>query len=186
MSEKDWKIYTKKGDKGYTSLIGGARVPKNHVRVEAYGTVDELKSFCGALYDTMKDGFEKNFVRSILEDLFLLESHLAIESGNSEPKFFLDLKAEMTEKLEEEIDRLNEELPELTHFILPTGHPAVSTAHVCRTVCRRAERRVLDLFETEKGDENIIIYLNRLSDYFFVLARFLAKKNGVGDMEWKV
>ena len=186
MSDKDWKIYTRKGDKGDTSLIGGARVPKNHVRVEAYGTVDELKSFCGALHDAMKDGLEKNFVCSILEDLFLIESHLATEPGNSEPKFFPDLNAEMSEKLEKEIDRLNEELPELAHFILPTGHSTVSAAHVCRTVCRRAERRVLDLFETEKGDENIIIYLNRLSDYFFVLARFLAKGNGVGDVEWRV
>ncbi len=186
MSEKDWKIYTKKGDKGQTSLIGGTRVDKNNIRVEAYGTIDELKSFCGLLHDYMQAGDSKDFLRGILEYLFLIESHVATDPEKADQKFFPELSEEMVLKLEREIDRMNEELPELQHFILPAGHPAVSTAHICRTVCRRAERRVLDLVTTAPCNDITIKYLNRFSDFLFVLARFLAKENGAGDVEWRV
>lgn len=186
MDEKKWKIYTRKGDKGLTSLIGGTRVPKNHIRVEAYGTIDELKAFSGLLHDHMGEGQSKDFLRGILEDLFLLESHIATDPEKADTKFFPDLSEDMVSKLEKEIDRMNEQLPELQRFILPAGHLAVSTAHVCRTICRRAERRVLDLAATTPCNDITIKYLNRLSDFLFVLARFLAKENGVGDVEWRV
>lgn len=185
MDEKKWKIYTRKGDKGFTSLIGGTRVPKNHIRVESYGTIDELKSFSASLFDTIAEGQEKNFLLTIIKDLFLIESHLAVAPNFKEKKYFPELSAALIISLEKEIDRMNEALPLLKSFILPLGHTSISSAHIARTVCRRAERYVLTLSESEEVNELILQYLNRLSDYFFVLARCLAKENGVGDVEWE-
>lgn len=181
---KDWKIYTRKGDSGTTALIGGKIVSKSCVRVESYGLVDELNSFVGHLYDQIEDTENKSFLYGILNKLFLIESHLAVAPEAADKKFFADITASDSTTIEIEIDRLNENLPELTHFILPAGHKLVSLAHICRTVCRRAERNILRLHETEPVDAEILKYINRLSDYFFVLARALASQFGASDKHW--
>lgn len=181
---KDWKIYTKGGDKGKTSLLGGSRVSKYHEKIQAYGTLDELNSFIGLLRD--QEGIceeTQKFLFDIQEKIFAAESLVAVDSAEliaELPK----IKTEDTEKLEQAIDRMNEHLPELRNFILPGGHPAVSWAHVARTVCRRAERHVLQANDIYPVDEQIIVYLNRLSDYFFVLARKLAHNNGIPEDKW--
>lgn len=179
-----FKIYTKAGDKGETSLFGGKRVPKSHLRVDAYGTVDELNAFVGLLRDTV----ELEHVRSVLYDvqnrLFNLGALLASDPDktSSAP----GLLPQDVKQLEKEMDQMDETLPSLKNFILPGGHQTVSVCHVCRTVCRRAERLTVALLHTGEPVENIAIqYLNRLSDYFFVLARYLAKDLGVEEMVWK-
>ncbi len=178
------RVYTRSGDKGKTSLIGGTRVPKNSVRVEAYGTIDELKSFSGHLHDLMNEGREKEFLRKILNDLFIVETLLAADISTFAESNLPNFETTYAENLEKEIDRMNEQLPELQFFILPAGHPIVSMSHICRTICRRAERRALDISNNLKNKENIHRYLNRLSDYYFVLSRFLAKQNDVEDVKW--
>ncbi len=180
----DWKIYTRKGDNGTTTLIGGKIVSKSCVRVESYGLVDELNSFVGHLYDQVDDSANRAFLFEILNKLFLIESHLAVAPEAADKRFFPDIVASDATLVEQEIDRLNENLPELTHFILPAGHRLVSFAHICRTVCRRAELNILRLHETEPVDAEILKYINRLSDYFFVLARALASQAEAPDMHW--
>lgn len=181
---KDWKIYTKTGDKGQTSLLGGKRVPKYHIRIEAYGTIDEVNSFVGLLRDQEISLHYKNILFEIQDRLFTAESLIAADKGSE--GFQLPL---LTENdivlLEQEIDKMNESLPVLTNFILPGGHPSVSYAHVCRTLTRRAERLIIKLAEKHQVDEIIIRYFNRLSDYFFVLARKIAFDLGVPDQVWK-
>lgn len=176
------KIYTKKGDNGTTGLIGGARVPKNNIRVEAYGTVDELNSFMGLLRFALR-GENRQTVEQIQNVLFVIGSHLA-----SIPGAKMQLP-EITDKdvslLEIEIDRLTSSLPELRSFILPGGSHNGSYAHIARCVCRRAERLAVAISETEPVEELILKYLNRLSDYLFTLARFLDNTEGEGDLEWK-
>lgn len=180
----DWKIYTRKGDKGTTALIGGQLVSKTSLRVESYGLVDELNSFTGYLYDQIDDADIKAFLHEVLNKLFLVESHLAVSPEAAEKKIFPDILPSDTLAIENEIDRMNENLPELQHFILPAGHRLVSLTHVCRTVCRRAERNILRLHESEPVNSEILKYINRLSDYYFVLARALAKINAVEDKPW--
>lgn len=180
----NWKIYTKTGDKGQTSLIGGQRVTKNHIRIEAYGTVDELNSFVGLLKDQDISAQYKKILLTIQEKLFITESLLA--KAEDDPNIKLPcLREEDIQLLEKEIDSMNQTLPELKHFILPGGHPAVSYAHVARCVTRRAERIVITLSQQAHVQSIIIRYFNRLSDYFFVLARKLAQDKGIDDILWK-
>jgi cob(I)alamin adenosyltransferase len=181
---EDWKIYTKTGDKGQTALIGGKRVAKYHLRIETYGTVDELNSFVGLLRDQDISQAYKNVLFKIQESLFCLESLVAADEG-SEGYNLPRVTEDEIEMLEKQIDLMNEELPELTNFILPGGHQASSLAHVCRTVCRRAERLLIKLSEEYEVDFVLVRYLNRLSDYFFVLARKVAFDHKVGDQIWK-
>ncbi len=178
------KVYTKTGDKGQTSLIGGTRVSKSDIRIEAYGTVDELNSFIGLLRDHISQHEQHQTLIKIQTELFVVGALLAEDKEKNKMKL-PELKAEAAAFLEKEIDRMDEQLPPMKHFVLPGGHPAVSVAHVCRTVCRRAERRVIELSSTYQCDlEHIIKYLNRLSDYFFVLSRKLAHDFKANEVPW--
>ncbi len=181
---QEWKIYTRQGDKGETSLIGGTRVPKDHIRIECYGTVDELNAFVGLLRDQAGEEDVRLVLLEIMDRLFTLESLLAADPEGI-PRALPELQEADALFLEQEIDRMNTHLPALTQFILPGGHPLVSLAHVARTVCRRAERLVIGLAREHPVDPRIIQYLNRLSDYFFVLARYLGMKAGAEEIVWK-
>lgn len=181
---KEWKIYTKTGDKGQTSLLGGKRVPKYHLRIETYGTIDELNSFVGLLGDQPLEDNYKNILLEIQNKLFVAESLIAADQGSE--VFSLPLITENDiSLLENEIDEMNKVLPPLSNFILPGGHQSVSYAHVCRTITRRAERLIIRLALDHDIDEIIIRYFNRLSDYFFVLARKIAHDLGIPDQLWK-
>ena len=170
------KIYTKTGDSGTTSLIGGKRVPKNDLRVESYGTVDELNSFTGLLRDSVISDYCQDVLLNIQKKLFIIQSLLA--SDNEQYTLKLEkLRDEDIGFLEIEIDKMNEELPALQSFIIPGGNLQSSHSQVARTVCRRAERVVVALSHESKVDEKISQYLNRLSDYFFVLSRYLNKSH---------
>lgn len=175
-------IYTKTGDKGETALFGGKRVSKSHLRVDAYGTVDELNAFIGLLCDALEPGATKAALLQIQHRLFSVGAHLA--SDPQQNPAAPDLLAEDIRMLEGSIDAMEENLPPLKNFILPGGHPVVSLCHVCRTVCRRAERLVVALHEHEPVDDGVLQYLNRLSDYFFVLARQLALDSGAEEVIW--
>ncbi|TKB95953.1 cob(I)yrinic acid a,c-diamide adenosyltransferase [Pedobacter cryophilus] len=164
------KIYTKTGDKGFTSLIGGTRVPKHHLRIESYGTVDELNSYIGLIRDQAIADEDKQTLKEIQDRLFTVGSTLASDPEKSKMKI-PDLHEEDIELLEKEIDRMNVVLPELKHFILPGGNPIASYCHIARCVCRRAERIAVHLSEEEWVDDKVVIYLNRLSDYLFTLSR---------------
>lgn len=178
------KIYTKTGDKGETALLGGTRVPKHHVRIEAYGTVDELNSFIGLARDQLRDEKDRTLLLEVQERLFTLGATLATDPAKTNVKK-PDLLEDDIEKLEKSIDEMNQSLPDLKNFILPGGHPAVSTIHIARCVCRRAERLTTRLAELESVEEIIIRYLNRLSDWLFVLARKIGKDNGVVEIPWR-
>lgn len=179
------KIYTKTGDKGTTSLLGGTRVLKSDLRIEAYGTVDELNSHIGLCYDLVADKNSKTILREIQDRLFTIGSSLACDP-EKEPKMKIpDLKDEDVELLEKEIDHMNEALPEMRNFILPGGHPTVSHLHIARCVCRRCERCCVRLQQEGKEDDIIIKYLNRLSDYLFVLARYTAQLLKANETAWK-
>ncbi len=188
--KEEWKIYTKTGDKGETSLIGGRRVPKFDLQIEAYGTVDELNSFVGLIRDHTEDEASRVTLLEIQDRLFSIESLLA-EDKNPDPDKPLKHKPlpRLVEDdivlLEHEIDRMNEVLPQLTSFILPGGHRLGSFCHVARTICRRSERVCLRLAQDQPVDGLIIKYLNRLSDYLFVLARYLTFQNGGEEIRWK-
>lgn len=179
-----WKIYTKQGDKGQTSLIGGSRVPKYDDRVEAYGTIDELKSYIGIIRDLSEDAEMKALMLIIQERLFTAESRVAVDSEEALQKM-PSLYEKDIQLLEDKIDEMNESLPELTSFILPSGHILASHAHVARTICRRAERITLRAFQDTEVDPLVIKYLNRLSDFLFVLARKFANELGSGDVKWE-
>jgi len=183
--EKEWKIYSKTGDKGETSLIGGTRVPKYHERIEAYGTLDELNSFIGNLRDQLTDIHARAILLRVQENLFTAESLLATDPDKEILRTLPKLKEEFVVELECEIDTMNQYLPALNSFILPGGHPLVSLCHICRTVCRRGERDIIRLSADMAVDELVIKYINRLSDYLFVLARKLAFDNNVPDLPWK-
>jgi cob(I)alamin adenosyltransferase len=177
------KIYTKTGDKGETSLIGGKRVPKFDDRIEAYGTVDELNSYIGLLRDLHIDDHSRQILIEIQDRLFTAESLLAAE--NPEQFDFLPRLSEKDiELLEKEIDRMNLELPELSSFILPGGHPVVSHTHIARTICRRAERMVIRLANDHPVDGLVIKYLNRLSDFLFVLSRKFSLDFNAPETPW--
>jgi cob(I)alamin adenosyltransferase len=178
------KIYTKTGDKGQTSLIGGTRVPKHHIRIEAYGTVDELNSFIGLIRDQDINDHYKAILIETQDRLFTIGSLLASDPVKSKMKV-PQIKEDDVVLLEKEIDAMNELLPEMRSFVLPGGHTTVSFCHLARCVCRRAERNTIKLSEMEKVDEIIIKYLNRLSDYLFVLSRKLAQDLGAKETPWK-
>lgn len=174
------KIYTKTGDAGQTGLYSGKRLSKAHPRVEAYGTVDELNSFVGLLRDHLKDEDLRERLLAQQHHLFALGAAMA----DDRPGEAYQLPANASTDLEVHIDAMNEELPKMTHFILPGGHPAISYTHVCRTICRRAERRTVELADSVEMDPSIVIYLNRLSDWFFVLGRYVGLKVGVEEVKW--
>lgn len=180
------KIYTKTGDEGKTSLIGGTKVPKSHIRIESYGTVDELNSFIGLAADSLSDTASLGMLREVQDRLFTIGSSLACDPDR-EPKMKLpDLHEEDVAALETAIDRMNESLKPMKSFILPGGHPAVSTLHIARCVCRRAERVCVNMQEQQMFVDVLVIkYLNRLSDYLFVLARYTAHVMNAEEVEWK-
>jgi cob(I)alamin adenosyltransferase len=179
------KIYTRTGDQGQTSLLGGSRVPKDHLRIEAYGTVDELNSHLGLLRDWSTER-HKDLLLEIQTTLFSIGSRLASGSDAEADSFKVPqvTDAEIT-ALEMAMDELDKALPVMRNFILPGGHPAVSQAHICRTVCRRAERRCVQLGTQEEVPAVLIRYLNRLSDLLFVVARSLGHELGVTERPWK-
>ena len=185
------KIYTKTGDDGKTSLFGGTRVKKNNLRINAYGTVDELNSYIGLIRDQLED---KNLIQELIRiqsKLFTLGAMLATPPDKEKLKNGSDrLKIQKIEEqeigfLETKMDLMNESLEAMTHFILPGGHSVVSFCHIARCVCRRAERITVELADKEAVDQHILIYLNRLSDYLFVLARKLTKDYKVKEIPWK-
>jgi len=178
------KIYTKTGDQGLTSLIGGTRVSKSSLRIECYGTVDELNAHLGLVSDQDVNALRRPLLKEIQDRLFTIGSALAADPDKSKMKL-PDLHTADVTLLEEEMDRLNADLPELRAFILPGGHPAVSHAHVARCVCRRAERLAIHLGEESFVAELVGVYLNRLSDYLFVLSRAMAHELGVEEVTWK-
>jgi cob(I)alamin adenosyltransferase len=181
-----FKIYTKTGDKGSTSLIGGVRVPKNHIRIESYGTIDELNSFIGMVNDLCGNEQISEQLREIQDRLFTIGSALATDPGKEVKMKLPDLHDTDVTWLENKIDTMNEVLPEMRSFILPGGNIAASTCHVARCVCRRAERICVGMNEqTERVPQLIIQYLNRLSDYLFVLARYIAHINNAPEVPWR-
>jgi cob(I)alamin adenosyltransferase len=180
------KIYTKTGDLGKTSLIGGTKVPKSHIRIESYGTVDELNSFIGLVGDYIQDTRSKLLLKEIQDRLFTIGSSLACDPEKDTKMEIPDLKETDIILLENEIDRMNDALPVMKNFILPGGHVAVSTAHVARCVCRRAERACVNMQELDMFVDPLVIkYLNRLSDYLFVLARYIGLLLNVPEVVWK-
>ena len=178
------KIYTKKGDKGETSLLGGKRVSKSNIRIESYGTVDELNSWLGLIRDQKIDSDTKKFLIHIQDRLFTIGSHLASDPNKKGIKI-PDIKEENIIALEKEIDKMNESLPEMKSFVLPGGNEIVSYCHIARCVCRRAERCVVNLASEEKVEDIIIKYLNRLSDYLFVLSRKFSHDLNAEEIPWK-
>lgn len=184
------KIYTKTGDKGTTALFGGTRVPKHHLRIEAYGTVDELNSYIGLIRDQDIDETYINSLIRIQNELFTLGAMLAtppekeVLKNGKERLNIPKVNLSSIEHLENEIDQMNAELPPMTNFILPGGNQTVSFCHVARCVCRRAERLATSLHESESINQDILMYLNRLSDYLFVLARKLTKDLSAKEIPW--
>jgi cob(I)alamin adenosyltransferase len=178
------KIYTKTGDHGTTSLFGGKRVSKSDLRIDTYGTVDELNAFVGLVRDQDVNHKRTEVLVQIQNTLFIIGSILATEPGNTKVKI-PSLREEDVVSLEKEIDAMDAELPALRFFVLPGGESSVSFCHVARTVCRRAERLTISLDEQEKIEPLVIKYLNRLSDYLFVLSRKMTHELGVEEMPWK-
>lgn len=178
------KIYTKTGDSGTTSLLGGARVSKANLRIDAYGTVDELNSFLGLLRDQAINENRKDILKEIQDRLFTLGAELASEPGKDnivKP----DLMDSDIQLLENEMDAMDADLAPLKNFILPGGHPSISYAHIARTICRRAERICIALSEESTVAPIVIQYLNRLSDYFFILGRKMAKELNIEEVKWE-
>jgi cob(I)alamin adenosyltransferase len=180
------KIYTKTGDKGKTSLIGGTRVPKHHYRLEAYGTVDELNAHIGMIRFWSTDEHTNSILTAIQEKLFMIGAYLATDDTISDLRDKLDGREQEIASLEEEMDKMESSLPPLKNFILPGGHPAAAQCHIVRTVCRRAERRINQMAAETEVAPWIIRYINRLSDYFFVLSRFLSKYFNNDEIPWKL
>lgn len=183
------KVYTGTGDRGKTSLFSGERIAKSDIRVEAYGDVDELNALLGAIPNTMPEGCdpEREELEQILIDLFHVGACLASTPETQADTPFQDLPPERIDSLEAAIDRMDDALPRLTHFILPMGHPSACASHLARCVCRRAERHVVRL-SREPGDQRypgVLGYLNRLSDYLFVLARYCNHRAGTAEKIWQ-
>jgi len=178
------KIYTKTGDKGTTGLFGGARVPKHHIRIESYGTVDELNAYIGLVRHRAIQQHHSDALGEVQDRLFTIGSILASDPSKSNLKV-PDLHDSDVEFLEKEIDAMNEALPEMRFFVLPGGNDTVAFCHVARCVCRRAERLAVLLNEKEPIEPLVIIYLNRLSDYLFVLGRKLAQDTNAVEVPWK-
>ena len=180
------KIYTKTGDTGKTSLIGGTKILKNDLRIETYGTVDELNSWIGLVNDSVNDFSANNILKEIQDRLFTIGSSLACDPEKETRLLIPDLHEADVNLLEKEIDTMNEMLPEMKHFILPGGSAAISTIHITRCVCRRTERLCVSLQNQQGHVEALIIkYLNRLSDYLFVLARYVGHLHNVPEVIWK-
>jgi cob(I)alamin adenosyltransferase len=178
------KIYTKTGDLGETSLLGGKRVSKAHHRIEAYGTIDELNAYMGLVRDQSVNSERKDLLKEIQDILFTIGSSLAADPEKSNIKIPNVIESDIV-ILEKEIDAMEAQLPALKSFILPGGHTAVSFCHIARTICRRAERKIISLNDNTKVDPLIIMYLNRLSDYLFVLGRMMAKELHAEEIIWK-
>lgn len=179
-----FKIYTKTGDSGETSLYGGRRIPKDHIRIDAYGTLDELNAHIGLVRDQLQEEGLLQALKQIQDELFTIGSNLAADPAKDKiPLPPLPIAA--ITRLEQDIDRLSEALPPLRNFILPGGHPLVSQCHVARCVCRRGERLCVALHHNEPINEHILQYLNRLSDYLFVLARYVAQVMKVEEVTWQ-
>ena len=178
------KIDTKKGDGGETSLIGGTRVPKHHIRVDAYGSTDELNVYIGLIADQQIDTGYKNVLNEIQDRLFTIGAALASDPNKSKMAI-PDLKESDITFLEEQIDAMELKLPVLQNFILPGGHTTVSFCHLARVICRKTERIVVHLAENEQVEPMIITYLNRLSDYLFVLSRKIARDLDVEEITWR-
>lgn len=184
------KVYTKTGDKGTTALFGGTRVPKHHIRIESYGTVDELNSYIGLIRDQEMNQLYKLVLIEIQDRLFTVGAILATDPEkailkNGKERLNIPKISEGDiALLENEIDRMEESLPPMTHFVLPGGHTTVSYCHIARCVCRRAERLSVSLNESEPVDESVLKYLNRLSDYLFVLARKLTFDLQAEEVKW--
>lgn len=180
------KIYTKTGDTGSTSLIGGTKVLKSNPRIEAYGTVDELNSYIGLVSDYSTDSHIKTFLKEIQDRLFTIGSELACDPSKKIKMAIPGLYESDVELLEKQMDEMDKELPPMKHFILPGGHPTVSFIHIARCVCRRAERCCVNLKEQDGHIDALVIkYINRLSDYLFVLARYTGLKNQAPEVTWK-
>ncbi len=179
------KIYTKTGDSGNTSLIGGTKVSKSNLRIEAYGTIDELNSYIGLCRDLIEDTFSQKTLLEVQDRLFTMGSTLACDPEKETQMKLPDLGQGDIEWLEKEIDRMNELLPEMKSFILAGGHPTISHLHIARCICRRAERTCVRLSELSLVESKIIIYLNRLSDYLFILARYTGMQLGAEEIPWK-
>lgn len=184
------KVYTKTGDKGTTALFGGTRVPKHHIRIESYGTVDELNSYIGLIRDQEINPLYQNVLIEVQDRLFTLGAILAtppekeiLKNGEKRLQNLGIIESDI-EFLETEIDTMEENLPPMTHFVLPGGHTTVSYCHIARCVCRRAERLATHLNEIEPTDELVLKYLNRLSDYLFVLARKLSFDLNANEVPW--
>lgn len=180
------KIYTKTGDTGRTSLIGGTKVSKSHLRIEAYGTIDELNSHVGLCCDLLSDPGSKQMLKEIQDRLFTIGSALACDPGKETKMKIPDLQESDITGLEEEIDKMTDQLPLMKSFILPGGHPTISHIHIARCVCRRAERCCVRLAEENQEVAPVIVkYLNRLSDYLFVLARYAGQLLHAPEIPWK-
>jgi len=179
-----FKIYTKTGDTGETSLIGGVRVPKFHLRIESYGTIDELNSYIGLVKDSVVASDVNAQLQEIQDRLFTIGSVLASDPEKSKMKI-PDLHENDVQFLERAIDQMNEHLPELSNFVLPGGLLSASYCHVARCVCRRAERLVVHLQTESEVPSVLIVYLNRLSDYLFVLSRKLVNDAGAAEIAWR-
>lgn len=184
------KVYTKTGDKGTTALFGGTRVPKHHIRIESYGTVDELNSYIGLIRDQQINPEYKKILERIQDRLFILGAILAtapdkaiLKNGKERLNIPKISEADI-QRLENEIDAMESQLEPMTHFVLPGGHTTVSYCHIARCVCRRAERLSVHLHELEPFEDNVLAYLNRLSDYLFVLARKLSFDLGADEIKW--
>lgn len=178
------KIYTKTGDMAQTSLFGGTRVSKHHIRIESYGNIDELNSWLGLLRDQEIDARSKEVLMAIQDKLFTVGAILATEPKKDNRLKIPRIDGADIEYLEHEIDDMNESLPEMTHFILPGGHATVSYCHIARTVCRRAERVISLLHENEPVSNELLMYMNRLSDFLFVLARKLSSQLQADEVKW--
>lgn len=178
-----FKIYTKTGDAGETGLFGGRRLPKSHLRIESYGTVDELNSYLGVVRDSTEDEHVRMVLKEIQDRLFAVGADLATDPAES--KSPADVTENDIQLLENEIDGMDGQLPDLRNFILPGGHTTVSFCHVARCVCRRAERLVVALNMDEPVDPIIVKYLNRLSDYLFTLSRKLGHDLGAEEVTWR-
>lgn len=190
MGRCQMKVYTKTGDKGTTALFGGTRVPKHHIRIESYGTVDELNSYIGLIRDQDINPLYKKILERIQDRLFTVGAILATDpekavlKNGKERLNIPKISDNDVELLENEIDSMETELPPMTHFVLPGGHTTVSYCHIARCVCRRAERLSVHLNEIEPTDEMVLTYLNRLSDYLFVLARKLSHDLKADEVKW--
>ncbi|TLX75257.1 cob(I)yrinic acid a,c-diamide adenosyltransferase [Labilibacter sediminis] len=181
---KKSQVYTKSGDRGTTSLIGGTRVPKNHYRLEAYGTVDELNTYIGMIRSYELDERSQKQIIDIQNKLFVIGAYLATDENVTDLRDKLKCDESLIEVLEKEMDWMESQLPPMKYFVLPGGHPGVSYCHIARTVCRRAERRILSMMQENEINPWVIKYINRLSDYLFVLSRHLSKHYNTNEIPW--